>query len=276
MTTFPSVSQRRCCHILGLSRSQLYPRPKQPPSYRYPSDALVEPLRALIQQHPTYGYRRLRVLLERQLGHRVGRKAVYSALRRHRLLCNQRPKGARPRAQALRSRAPQSNKRWSIYITHVYCGSDGWAHLTAIVDCYDRECVGFELSLRARANEAQRALENACLARFGTLRPAELDLVLRSDNGLVFNSRRFRAACADYRLQQEYITPYTPEQNGLIERFFRTLKEECIWQHNFPSFLVAKATIEAWIEHYNADRIHSALGYKSPRDFRSQQLQQAA
>ena len=156
-------------------------------------------------------------------------------------------------------------------ITHMACGRDGWAHLTAIVDCHDRACVGYELSLRTRANEAERARETACLARLGTLRPKRQKLVLRSDTGLVFNSRRFRAACADYRLTQESITPYTPEQNGLIERFFRTLKEECVWQHNFPNFLVAKATIEAWIDHDNHTRIHSALGYRSPRTFRTAQ-----
>ncbi|MCA9471860.1 MAG: transposase family protein, partial [Nitrospira sp.] len=47
--------------------------------------------------------------------------------------------------------------------------------------------------------------------------------VLRSDNGLIFQSQRFRRACGEYRLQQEFITPYAPEQNGLIERFFRSL-----------------------------------------------------
>ncbi|MDR4484448.1 MAG: integrase core domain-containing protein [Nitrospirales bacterium] len=57
--------------------------------------------------------------------------------------------------------------------------------------------------------------------------------VLRSDNGLIFQSRRFRQACRDYRLHQEFITPYTPEQNGRIERFFRSFKEECVWQHHF-------------------------------------------
>ena len=48
--------------------------------------------------------------------------------------------------------------------------------------------------------------------------------VLRSDNGLIYQSRRFRHACRDYRLQQEFITPYTPEQDGIIERFFRSPK----------------------------------------------------
>jgi len=69
-------------------------------------------------------------------------------------------------------------------------------------------------------------LEEACISRFGTLRPEGQTPLLRSDNGLVFQSRRFRAACRDYRLRQEFITPYTPEQNGLVERFFRSLKEE--------------------------------------------------
>jgi transposase InsO family protein len=49
--------------------------------------------------------------------------------------------------------------------------------------------------------------------------------VIRSDNGLIFQSRRFRAACRDYRLRQEFITSHTPEQNGLVGRFFRSLKE---------------------------------------------------
>ena len=107
----------------------------------------------------------------------------------------------------------------------------------------DREVNGFELALRGRAKEAERALEEACLARFGTLRPPGPTPVVRSDNGLIFQSRRFRAACRDYRLRQEFITPYTPEQNGLIERFFRSLKEECVWQHNFASFAEARTAI---------------------------------
>jgi putative transposase len=95
---------------------------------------------------------------------------------------------------------------------------------------------GYEFALRGRAKEAERALEEACLARFGTLRPKGSTPVIPSDNGLNFQSRRFRADCHDYRLRQEFITPYTPEQNGLIERFFRSLKEECVWLHNFGSF----------------------------------------
>src|SRR5262249_35618249 len=141
------------------------------------------------------------------------------------------------RVQGRRSRATRSNERWAIDLTHIDCGADGWAHFAAVIDCHDRELVGYEFARRGRAKEAERALEAACIERFGTLRPEGSTPVVRSDNGLIFQSRRFRAACKDYRLRQEFITPYTQEQNGIVERFFRSLKEECVWQHSFPSFV---------------------------------------
>src|SRR5437867_3262147 len=108
--------------------------------------------------------------------------------------------------------------------------------------------------------------------RFGTLRPDGTTPVIRSDNGLVFQSRRFRAACRDYRLRQEFITPYTPEQNGMIERFFRSLKEECVWQRTFVSFAEARRAVRRWIDWYNDRRPHQALGYRSPRQYRAEKL----
>ena len=187
-------------------------------------------LEPLIQTYPTYGYRRLWALLRFRHGRSHNRKAVYRALRLKRWLVHQRIATPRPRVQCRRSRATQSNHRWAMDVTHILCGQDGWGHLTAVIDCHDREIIGYEFALRGRAKEAERAIEFACLARFGTLRPVAPTPVLRSDNGLIFQIRRFRQACRDYRLAQEFITPYTPQQNGLIERFFRSLKEECVWK----------------------------------------------
>ena len=53
-----------------------------------------------------------------------------------------------------------------------------------MIDCHDRELVGYEFARRGRAKEAERALEAACIERFGTLRPDGTTPVLRSDNGL--------------------------------------------------------------------------------------------
>ncbi|MBV8139463.1 MAG: transposase [Deltaproteobacteria bacterium] len=54
----------------------------------------------------------------------------------------------------------------------------------------------------------------------------------------------------------------------IVERFFRSLKEECVWQHTFGDFAEARTAITKWIRWYNAERPHQALGYRSPREFR--------
>jgi putative transposase len=102
------------------------------------------------------------------------------------------------------------------------------------------------------------------------------EAVLRYPGPLEGDSRRSRAACREYRLRQEFITSYTPEQNGMIEHFSRSLKEECVWQHLFASFAAARRAIAAWIRWYNKERPHQELGYRSPREDRAQHSQLVA
>jgi len=272
----PGVSDRHLCRVLNVSRARLRAGADSGCRRRGVDEVLAERLRQLIAMHPTFGYRRLWALLRFGAGLKINRQAVYRVLRLKGWFVYQRTITPRPRVQARRSRAQRSDERWAMDVTHIPCGADGWGHLTAVIDCHDREITGFEFALRGRAKEAERALEEACLARFGTLRPVGSTPVVRSDNGLIFQSRRFRAACRDYRLRQEFITPYTPEQNGIVERFFRSLKEECVWQSNFGTFTEAHTAIAQWINWYNTDRPHQALGYRSPRQFRALQPQLVA
>lgn len=67
-----------------------------------------------------------------------------------------------------------------------------------------------------------------------------------------------------YGIKQEFITPYTPEQNGLIERFIRTIKEQCIYQNRFETISNARVKIASWIKFYNMKRPHQALNMKAP------------
>ena len=271
----PDVSERHSCRVLGVSRAGLHRLGTPCARQRVVDPPWTERLHQLIQQHPTFGYRRLWVLLRFRDGLVVNRKAVYRILSQKRWFVHQRTSTPRPRVRGWVSQASRSNERWAMDVTHIPCGHDGWAHLAAVIDCHDRELIGYEFALRSGAKEAERAVEAACLARFGTLRPVGAP-ALRSDTGLIFQSRRFRQACRDYRLQQEFITPYTPEQNGMIERFFRSLKEECVWQHTFQTFEEARRIIRDWVEWYNQERPHQALGYRSPVQYRAQQATQVA
>jgi putative transposase len=233
---------------------------------------MMERIHQRILRHPTDGYRRGWAMLRCSEGPLVNRQKGYRLMKINGWMLHQRSVTPQPRVQQLRSRTEASHQRWAMDLTHIYCGSDGWGHLAAVIDGHDREIVGDEFALKGRAKEAERALEHACLKRFGTLRPAEQTPVIRSDNGLVFQSRRFREACRFYRLKQAYITPYTPEQNGMIERCFRSLKEACVWQHNFEGFGQASQQVRAWIRWYNEQRPHQALGYESPVGYRQKRL----
>lgn len=79
-----------------------------------------------------------------------------------------------------------------------------------VLDCCTREALGWNLDRPARAQNAERALEEALINRFGWTHGAPPGLALRHDNGFVFDSRAYRALVKDYGLKQEYITPYTP------------------------------------------------------------------
>ncbi|MEM9601417.1 MAG: transposase [Pseudomonadota bacterium] len=59
-----------------------------------------------------------------------------------------------------------------------------------------------------------------------------------------------------YGLRQEFIAPYSPEQNGVVERFIRSMKEECVWQNRFESIAHGRTTLSSCIRHYNTERPH--------------------
>jgi putative transposase len=121
----------------------------------------------------------------------------------------------------------------------------------------------YQQAVRCRAEEAVWALEDACLRRFGVL-PRDAGVTVRSDNVLVFASRRYRRLLKSYGLQQEFIHPHTPEQNGVVEAYHKTFKRECIWQHRFATLEEATSVISAWIDRYSTQRPHSSLGYLTP------------
>ena len=110
----------------------------------------------------------------------------------------------------------------------------------------------------------------------GALPHGDADVALRTDNALVYASELYRDLAKSYGLRQEFILPHTPEQNGVAESFMGKLKLECVWQHRFETYAEAKATITAWIKHYNESWPHSRLGYLPPAEWRNRQRELSA
>ncbi|GAA5481950.1 IS3 family transposase ISKpn40 [Haloferula sargassicola] len=205
----------------------------------------------------------------------VNRKKVHRIMKLKGWTLHQRLAGSRPRVETNISITESPIQRWATDLGNIFCGEDGWCVFVPVIDCCTREVLGHALELTGKAKTAERALEEALLARFGTLRSAPQGMLLRHDNGLVFGSRRFRAVVRDYGLKQEYITPYTPKQNGLCERFIKTFKEEFCWCNRFTSIAEARVALAKFIHHYNHTRPHQALSYQIPNQ-RNQDLCKSA
>jgi putative transposase len=138
--------------------------------------------------------------------------------------------------------------------------------LALVIDCHTRELLGWHLSRSGRASTAGAALEQALIARFGTLGRVPQSFLLRSDNGLVFTSRHYTALVRSYGLRQEFITLHCPQQNGMVERVIRSIKEQCVHRHRFETLQHASRVISDWIAFYNNRRPHQALGMKTPAE----------
>ena len=126
--------------------------------------------------------------------------------------------------------------------------------------------MGWHLSRSGKAITAASALEHALINRFGSLGKVPKEFLLRSDNGLVFTSHRYTALVRSYGLRQEFITPHCPQQNGMVERVIRTIKEQCIHRQRFDSIQHQTRAIGDWITFYNHRRPHQALDMKTPAE----------
>ncbi|MEI2260007.1 integrase core domain-containing protein [Stenotrophomonas indicatrix] len=81
---------------------------------------------------------------------------------------------------------------------------------------------------------------------------------------MVFTSRDYTRLVRGYGLKQEFITPHCPQQDGMVERVIRTLKEQCVHRHRSESQVHAMRVNADWIVFYNQQRPHQALKMMPP------------
>jgi putative transposase len=207
---------------------------------------IVRAIEELCRQFPTYGYRRICALLKYRKKLQVNRKRVQRIMQGLGLQVKRAEKPARRGQHEGKVHVLAPNLRWCMDTTKIWCGPDGWACLTAIVDAGDRVCVGYRFARRGRAQEAIDALDAACTYRFpDRVKPADLEL--RTDNGSAFGAAAFVEEVKRQGLLLTKTFYRSPEGNAIVERFFRSLKEECAWQHNFQSIEEAEIAVAEWI-----------------------------
>ena len=254
------ITCRRACALLSVARSMLRYR-----SRLAERDAPVTArIRELAAQYPRYGYRFIRVFLERD-GVKLGAKRMYrlwrsAGLQVPRRRSRRRVAASRPRPQPVSG----PNQVWAYDFIFDTCANGQQIKCLTVVDEWTREALAIDVAGSIRSG---RVIET--LARLVSVHGAPQ--YLRSDNGPEFISMAIVKWLASEQIETAYIAPGKPWQNGLDESFNGRFRDECLSMEWFRTRQEAAATIESWRRHYNEVRPHSSLGYLTPMQFKAKQ-----
>lgn len=225
----------------------------------------------MARRHPAAGYRKVTSRLRRR-GYVVNRKRVARLLRAWGFTRTRQKR--HPKAEGRPFRISRPNELWQTDMTSVWCGEDGWAYLTAVIDCFDRTILGWTFTNRCRAKDVSPAMAMAWSTAFphGADSDEPVTVTLRHDNGTQFTSNHYREVADDLGITLSRTAYRHPDGNAFIERVFRTYKEEAVWPFDFSSFDEALTELERWLIDYNEERPHSSLGDRTPAEARAAAL----
>ncbi|WP_411684047.1 IS3 family transposase [Escherichia coli] len=226
----------------------------------------------VIGELPTYGYRRVWALLRRQTEldgmPAINAKRVYRTMRQNALLLERKP--AVPpskRAHTGRVAVKESNQRWCSDGFEFRCDNGEKLRVTFALDCCDREALHWAVTTGGFDSETvQDVMLGAVERRFGNELPAS-PVEWLTDNGSCYRANETRQFARMLGLEPKNTAVRSPESNGIAESFVKTIKRDYISIMPKPDGLTAAKNLAEAFEHYNEWHPHSALGYRSPREY---------
>ncbi|HCO0307969.1 TPA: IS3 family transposase, partial [Escherichia coli] len=226
----------------------------------------------VIGELPTYGYRRVWALLRRQAEldgmPAINAKRVYRIMRQNALLLER--KTAVPpskRAHTGRVAVKESNQRWCSDGFEFCCDNGERLRVTFALDCCDREALHWAVTTGGFNSETvQDVMPGAVERRFGNDLPSS-PVEWLTDNGSWYRANETRQFARMLGLEPKNTAVRSPESNGIAESFVKTIKRDYISIMPKPDGLTAAKNLAEAFEHYNEWHPHSALGYRSPREY---------
>ncbi|MBM2924661.1 IS3 family transposase [Escherichia coli] len=230
----------------------------------------------VIGELPTYGYRRVWALLRRQAEldgmPAINAKRVYRIMRQNALLLER--KTAVPpskRAHTGKVAVKESNQRWCSDGFEFRCDNGEKLGVTFALDCCDREALHWAVTTGGFDSETvQDVMLGAVERRFGSELPTS-PVEWLTDNGSCYRANETRQFARMLGLEPKNTAVRSPESNGIAESFVKTIKRDYISIMPKPDGLTAAKNLAEAFEHYNEWHPHSALGYRSPREYLRQQ-----
>jgi putative transposase len=268
---------RRTLAALGIARRTYYrwlkeeawarALPAEPVKPVQPYEALPEEKEAVLhyaRRHPELRHRELAWRMVDEEVACLSPSTVYRILKEANLVCPWRRRSKRRRPDD--EKATRPNERWVTDLMQLQVGG-GVYFFVSFMDEYARYIVHHELLPGADgiavSTAAQAAIEKLPKGSDGL--PADKP-VIQSDNGSGYIAREFLLVLREHGLGHHRIRPHCPEENGVIERAYRTLRE-ALDGEELTNLLEAERVLTRIVRWYNDERLHSALGYLRPTDY---------
>ena len=265
---------------LGVSRSNLHDRlsGRTKPRRRYhkaQDDGEVLPLiTTLVAARPTYGYRRITALLNRQLRAQglapVNHKRVYRIMQANNLLLARSHTERPARTHDGKVIVMRSNLRWCSDGFEFTCWNGDVVRGAFIIDAHDREIIAWRAVANAgiSGSDVRDMMLEAVEKRFGAHR-APHPVEMLSDNGSPYTARDTRIFASQLGLRPFFTPVKSPERCAarISEAFVKTLKRDYVRVTPLPDAGAVLDLVSGWIEDYNENHPHSGLKMRSPREF---------
>jgi putative transposase len=278
------IAQARQCELLGFNRSSIYYKPRIMSSYNL---SILNKIDEIYTDNPEYGYRYIhRQLLEE--GFCVGRDRVlkYMGMMGIEAIAPRKKKAISIKDDSHKIHKylldkywtssgktktvflPNSNEVWSGDITYIRM-QGGFMYMAAIIDWHSRAILSYKLSNSMDTTLVTDILQDA-LSKY----PAPC--IFNSDQGSQYTSRDHTEILRKNNIQISMNGKGRSIDNIVIERFFKTLKYNCIFINDFMGIKDLRDSIGNYITKYNFHRFHSSIGYQKPMNVYLNYLQKAA
>ena len=216
-----------------------------------------EKIIACYREYPLEGYRRLAFMMLDWDIVAVSPSSVYRVLKAEGLLADRWQKPSRKGRGFVQPLAPHDH--WHIDFSYVNVGGTFY-YLCSVLDGCSRYVVAWDIRQAMKEADAELVLQRG-REQYPQARPQII-----SDNGPQFLAKDFKEFLRLWQTSHVFTSPHYPQSNGKLERFHRTLKEQAIRPKTPLTLEDARRVVSEFVNHYNLVRLHSALGYVTPKD----------
>jgi len=270
------LKKEQVCKVLGLNLKRLYywqslyatfgfdgltdrpPKPQHTPNRLLPEEEKAIDEYAIT--HPEQHHREIQFNLEKQ-GIYLSCSTVYRRLKARKLI--KEHKVLKPKKPYQKPQTTAPHQHWLVDLTYILIDKAFW-YIIVVIDLFSRYVVGWELSPSATTKDVQRTIDFA-LAQFN-LHEKEPKPTIHSDNGSQMRAKSFKKFLRDLGILNDYSRAHIPQDLAVLERLFRTTKQEEVYRNDYINHLQARDNLSCFFDYYCHKRPHQGIGNVTPYD----------